>query len=140
MMPKIGHSISFASLPQDYPRLVALHPPRPIHDAVDYDNAMEFVMAMAGHKLTPDQEDFLQVLSEMILQYDQEHDVPLKRGTPRQRLKYLVDQAGMSASDLGRLLGSRGLGSLLLTGKRELSKVHIRRLAEHFKIRADYLL
>jgi antitoxin component HigA of HigAB toxin-antitoxin module len=48
--------------------------------------------------------------------------------------------AGPSASDLGRLLGNRGLGSLLLTGKRGLSKTHIRKLSEHFKVPANYFL
>jgi hypothetical protein len=62
------------------------------------------------------------------------------RGTPLQRLQYLAEQAGLSASDLGRLLGNRGMGSLLLTGKRGLSKTHIRTLAQHFKVRADYFL
>jgi hypothetical protein len=75
-------------------------------------------MAMAGHKLTRDQDDYLAILSEMILHYDREHDQPRKRGTPHQRLRYLVKEAGMSASDLGRLLGNRGMGSVYLTGKR----------------------
>jgi len=42
-----------------------------------------------------------------------------------ERLRYLVEQSDMSASDLGRLLGNRGLGSVLLAAKRELSKTHI---------------
>ena len=135
-----GPKIAFAQIPQDYPALVAMLPPRPIHDAVDYGNTMDIVLALAGHKLTPDQDDYLKVLSEMILQYDRQHDPPRNRGTPLQRLQYLVAQAGLSASDLGRLLGNRGMGSLLLTGKRGLSKTHIRTLAQHFKVRADYFL
>lgn len=135
-----GPKVAFDEIPQDYPALVAMLPPRPIHDAVDYANTMEIVLALAGHKMTPDQDDYLEVLSEMILQYDRAHDPPRKRGTPLQRLQYLVEQAGLSASDLGRLLGNRGMGSLLLTGKRGLSKANIRKLAAHFKVRADYFL
>ena len=115
-----------------------MFPPRPIHDPVDYVNTLEIVLAMAGHTLTGDQDDYLTILSEMILQYDREHEQPRKRGTPLQRLQFLVKEAGMSASDLGRLLGNRGMGSVFLTGKRGLSKVNIRKLADHFKIRADY--
>jgi len=139
-MPKTEQRIAKHDFPSEYAALVADFPPRPIHDAVDYDNTMEIVTAMAGHNLNPDQADYLKVLSEMILQYDREHDAPRKRGTVRQRLKYLLDEAGMNASDLGRLLGSRGMGSNILTGKRELSKAHIRKLSEHFKVRADYFL
>jgi len=140
LMPETSHKTTFAKMPRDYPGLVAMFPPRPIHDSVDYANTMEIVMAMAGHKLTRDQDDYLTILSEMILHYDREHDQPRKRGTPHERLQYLVKEAGMSASDLGRLLGNRGMGSLFLSGKRGLPKANIRKLAEHFKVRADYFL
>lgn len=139
-MPNVQNRVIFVELPAEYAALVAYYPPRTIHDSVAYGNTMEIVMAMAGHKLTPDQDDYLDTLSEMIHQYDRAHDRPRRRGSPLQRLKYLVESAGLSASDLGRLLGSRGMGSTLLTGKRSLSKAHIRKLAEHFKVRADYFL
>jgi len=139
-MQRTSQKTVFADIPADYTALVAMFPPRPIHDSVDYANTMEIVMAMAGHKLTADQEDYLTILSEMILHYDREHEQPRKRGTPLQRLQHLVREAGLSASDLGRLLGNRGMGSVYLTGKRGLSKANIRKLAEHFKVRADYFL
>ena len=139
-MRKIKSEMAFEDIPSDYMALVAMFPPRPIRDSVDYNNTLEIVMAMAGHNLTRDQDDYLKILSELILQYDREHEQPRKRGTPQQRLRYLVTEAGLSASDLGRLLGNRGLGSVLLTGKRSLSKANIRKLAAHFKVRADYFL
>jgi HTH-type transcriptional regulator/antitoxin HigA len=139
-MRKISHKTDFGQIPQNYPALVAMFPPRPIHDSVDYANTLEIVMAMAGHKLTRDQDDYLAILSEMIVHYDREHDRPRRRGTPHERLQYLVKEAGMTASDLGRLLGNRGMGSVFLTGKRGLSKANILKLAEHFKVRADYFL
>jgi HTH-type transcriptional regulator/antitoxin HigA len=140
LMRKTRHKISFAEIPLDYAALVAMFPPRPIHDSVDYANTMEVVMAMAGHRLTGDQDDYLAILSEIILHYDRQHDQPRRRGTPLQRLQYLVNEAGLSASSLGRLLGNRGMGSVYLTGKRGLSKANIRKLAAHFKVRADYFL
>ncbi len=137
-MPKTSHKTPFANIPRHYPALVKMFPPRPLHDAVDHANTLEIVMAMAGHKLTPDQQDYLTILSEMILRYDRQHDQSRERGTPLQRLQYLVKEAGLSASDLGRLLGNRGMGSVFLTGKRDLSKANIRTLANHFNVRADY--
>src|SRR5580693_6991284 len=118
LMSKTYHKIAFTEIPLDYAALAAMFPPRPIHDSVDYANTMEVVMAMAGHKLTRDQDDYLTILSEMILHYDREHDQPRKRGTPLERLQFLAKEAGLSGSDLGRLLGNRGMGSLYLSGKR----------------------
>jgi HTH-type transcriptional regulator / antitoxin HigA len=139
-MFKALHKTVFTEIPLDYTALVAMFPPRPIHDSVDYANTLEIVMAMAGHKLTRDQNDCLAILSEIILHYDRENDQPRKRGTPVQRLQFLIKEAGMSVSDLGRLLGNRGMGSVYLTGKRGLSKANIRKLAARFKVRADYFL
>jgi antitoxin component HigA of HigAB toxin-antitoxin module len=46
-----------------------------------------------------------------------------------------MDQQGMNTTDLGKLLGSGpGQASLILNGKRELSKTNIRTLAERFKV------
>jgi antitoxin component HigA of HigAB toxin-antitoxin module len=41
-----------------------------------------------------------------------------------------------SRSDSGQADRSRGLASLILNGKRELSKAHIRLLADRFKVGA----
>ncbi|NNM86455.1 MAG: transcriptional regulator [Phycisphaerales bacterium] len=137
---KTRAKLKFQNFPTDYPALVNMLPPRPIHDRVDYDNVMEVVLAMAGHRMTTDQEDYFELLSELIIKYDQEHGEKLPDGTPRERLRTLMKTAEMSASDLGRLLGNRGLGSSLLNGAREMSKTHIRKLCQHFHLSADYFL
>ena len=126
-------------MPKHYAGLVRMLPPRPIHDKVDLANATEIIDAMAGHDLTRDQEDYLDVLSDLVAKYEDEQS-PIRRpaGTPLERLRFVVEQAGMTASDLGRLLGSRGLGSLVLRGRRQLSKTHIRILAEHFRLDPGY--
>jgi HTH-type transcriptional regulator/antitoxin HigA len=55
-------------------------------------------------------------------------------GSPISILKHLLDSNEMNASQLGELLGNRSLGSKILRGERELSKTHIRLLAERFKV------
>ena len=55
-------------------------------------------------------------------------------------IRSLLKERGMSASDLGRLLGDRSLGHRVLTGERELSKAHIRVLADHFSLDPAVLL
>ena len=46
----------------------------------------------------------------------------------------------MTASDLGRLLGNRQLGSADPRCQRQLSKEHVLKLADHFKVSTDPLL
>jgi HTH-type transcriptional regulator/antitoxin HigA len=138
-MKTATRSMDFRRMPKDYAGLVRLLPPRPIHDKVDLANATEMIDALAGHDLTPDQEDYLDVLSDLVAKYEEDRS-PLRRtrSTPLERLRFVVQEAGMTASDLGRLLGNRGLGSLILRGRRQLSKTHIRVLAEHFRLDPGY--
>jgi antitoxin component HigA of HigAB toxin-antitoxin module len=45
-----------------------------------------------------------------------------------------MDGHGMSASDLGRLLGNRSLGSAVLRGIRQLGRANIRTICKHFHL------
>jgi HTH-type transcriptional regulator/antitoxin HigA len=129
-------------LPETFDELHALHALRPIKDDVDYENAVELVDRLAVLAApTEDQADYLATLTELVAKYDEEHfalDIAHLSGLDT--LKYLVESHAMTASQLGELLGNRSLGSKLLRGERELSKRHLRILADHFKVDASVLL
>jgi HTH-type transcriptional regulator/antitoxin HigA len=55
-------------------------------------------------------------------------------------LTYLMDQHGLSRSDLVPMLGTASRVSEVLSGKRELSMTMVRRLRERFHIPADLLI
>jgi HTH-type transcriptional regulator/antitoxin HigA len=115
--------------------------PRPIHDEVDYGNALTVLDAMAGFGLNADQEDYFDAVATFVEKYEAEHHaLDGSAMTPVQLIRSLMEEHGMSASDLGRLLGDRSLGHRILSGERELSKVHIRLLAEHFSLNPAALL
>jgi antitoxin component HigA of HigAB toxin-antitoxin module len=46
----------------------------------------------------------------------------------------------MKPSDLGDLIGSRSAATSILQGNRILSKAHIRKLAQRFRVDAGYFL
>ena len=97
--------------------------------------------ALAGHHLSPDQTDYLDALSIVLHAYEEEHyAIDVLEISAVDTLRYLLEQHEMTASDLGRLLGNRALGSKILRGERTLSKDHIRQLCEHFKVSADLFL
>jgi len=134
-------TVGVKRLPRTYAGLVAILPPRPIHDTVDYDNAVEMIDRLAGFDLNRDQEDYLEALSTFVEAYESRR-FPMDdaRLTPREALKFLVAEHGMSASDLGRILGNRTLGAALLSGRRGLSKTHVKKLAGHFKVEPSLFL
>jgi antitoxin component HigA of HigAB toxin-antitoxin module len=134
--------IEIARLPKDYAGLCRLLPPRPIRDQVDFENVTEMTDAMAGHKLTPDQEDYFDLLCRLIEDYDQEHaqlDTP--KVTALDVLQHLLEAHDQTAADLARLLGvHRTLGAMILRGERKLTLAHVGTLARHFRVSADLFL
>lgn len=136
-----SRTISHDNIPETYAELTALVMPRPLHDEVDYRNATEVLDAMAGFEMNADQEDYFEAVSTFIEKYESDrHAIEIRDLSPVELLRYLMDEHGMSESDLGRLLGDRSLGHRVLTGQRELSKTHIRKLAEHFAVNPKLFL
>jgi len=131
-------------LPTSFKGLTAVMVPHAITDDVDYYNVVELMnrLAMVAHP-TGEQEHYLKTLEAVVESHDREHADPLldaAGSTPIARLRYLVESSGTTVTGLGRIIGSVPAASLILNGKRELSKEHIRKLAAHFKVRADYFL
>ena len=128
--------LQFKNLPKDYAGLCRLLLPRPIHDNVDYNNVSEITDAMVlwQDDFSEDQRDYFDLLSSLLEEYDAVN-VKWPKLSPRERLQHLLEENGLSAADLSRLLdGSRNLGAMILRGERNLTVDHIRRLAAHFKV------
>ena len=121
-----------------YLALIDVFPLRPLRSERDYDMAATVLDKLAVRpegSLDPGEQDYLDTLTMLVEAYDQEHHgMDAAQGDPLTMLKYLMQESGLNRADLGRLLGNRALGSLILNGHRQLSKSHIRKLAEHFKI------
>lgn len=133
--PKSRSIPPFARMAKTYEGLCRMFLPRPIRDEVDHDNTMEVIDAMAGHDLNDDQEDYLDLLATLVSEYDRaHHTMDLSHLTPRDRLKALCDDRGMTAVELGNLVGDHAAGDQLLKGEREPSKSEIRTLAAHFRV------
>jgi len=145
-MKKTNTRLCFADFPKEYRHLCDLYLPRPIHDKVGYENALEIAEPMAGFEtqFTRDQGDYFELLTDLILAYEEEHEkgLPGKEELPfRERLKALLDSAGWSASDLGRFLGlDATMGNKILREERHFTSGHIRKLSRHFSLNAEYFL
>jgi antitoxin component HigA of HigAB toxin-antitoxin module len=123
-----------------YVELVAILPPRPLHDAIDYDNAVEMMGNLIGYDLNSDQEDYLEALGVFVERYESEHEqtqVDVSQLTGRDLLKHLLEENNMTGADLSRLLGvSRTLGPMILRGERSLTIAHARILGKRFGVEA----
>src|SRR5271170_2486351 len=106
-------------MPASYAELVAQLPLRPLHDEVDYDNAMEIAEALVGSvDLSEDQADYLDVLTDIIQKYENRRHRVGGGSTPLDTLKRMLKERDLTGSDLGRLLGNRPLGGAILRCER----------------------
>ena len=130
------------NMPKRFEELVHMAPPRAVHDEQDYENAQELIDRLTSiPKLTKGQADYLDTWTVLFEDYEREHhDIDTSDISGLDALRYLMEQNEMSPSDLGRLLGDRSLGTRILQGQRQLSKEHIRRLCERFKVSADLFI
>ena len=74
----------------------------------------------------------LDTLGTLIHVYEEEH-FPIPDATGSDVLRFLMDEHGLTQSDLPEV-GSQGVVSEVLSGKRELNVRQIRALAEKFKV------
>ena len=128
-----------------YLKLVRQFPLRVIRNDAEYDAAIGVVqkLALRGEDALDDGEsDYLYALTSLVETYENEHYPIGPDGLrPHERLKWLVKEANLPQAELARLLGvSQTLVSLLLSGKRELTVAHIRKLSERFHINPRYFM
>jgi len=133
-----------AAMPRSYLALMGEFPLRPIRNDAEYDRAAAMVhrLAMREGKLDAGEEAYLEVLEALTERYDRDHSaLNADDITPTRALRTLVEQAGMTVTELGDLLGSKGAASELLSGKRkEPSKSQIARLCARFKVEPGLFL
>ena len=120
-----------------YLNLVRQFPLRPIRSKRELDRAMK----IAGHLATYDEgtlpageQDYLDALTVFLEDYQRRHPADMPVVTPLAMLKHLMEQHEMSITDLGRIIGSQSNASLILSGKRAISKRVMRLLSEHFGV------
>jgi HTH-type transcriptional regulator/antitoxin HigA len=120
----------------DYLELVRRFPLRPIRTRDECDVAMKVLDELLVRSgLSPGESDYVQVLAQTIHAYDQRHSsLQREKMTPIEALRFLMEENRMNTVALGKLVGGSGQASMILTGKRELSKANIRTLAERFKV------
>ena len=131
----------------DYLNLVMEFPLRPIQSNAEFARAMKVYLplAMKGTReppgLTPGETDYLAGLDVFIRQYEAPALSRLREAaTPLALLKSLMQEAGMTSADLGDLISSRPGASMILKGKRQISRSQAKVLARRFGVDAGALL
>ncbi|HZL36000.1 MAG TPA: helix-turn-helix domain-containing protein, partial [Tepidisphaeraceae bacterium] len=116
--------------------------PRPIHSEAEYDATVAVMNALAVRDektLDRGEQDYLDVLSMLISDYDENH-ATIPDASPRAVLRHLLTANDMSVSDLGQVIGSQPGASMILNGRRCISKSQAFKLARRFSVTPDLFL
>ncbi|MGO9272836.1 MAG: helix-turn-helix domain-containing protein [Terriglobia bacterium] len=128
--------------PTAYRKLLAKVLPHAIKDEREYDRLVGEVgrlMERGDENLTPEETSLLEVMSILIEDYDRKH-YSLLPSEPHQMLAFLIEQRGLEPHDLQQLLGSKSRVSEVLGGRRPLTKVERKKLADFFHVSVDLLI
>jgi HTH-type transcriptional regulator/antitoxin HigA len=113
----------------------------PIRDEKDYDAAMRDLDSLLSAAPGETDEDKIDVLTALVHSYEQQHHRPqIGKPEPVDVILFVMDQRGLSRSDLEPMIGERGRVSDILNRKRPLTITMIRRLSAGLNIPADLLI
>lgn len=127
-----------AKLPETYAELVALHMPRPIHDKMGLEMATEMVDRLVGFRLNAEQEDYLDLLSQLIEKFEKETVPRPAKLKGVAALRFLLGEEESRALELAKILGtSVATAYKILQGKRRLTADHSRALSKRFHVSTD---
>jgi HTH-type transcriptional regulator/antitoxin HigA len=122
--------------PARYGKVLAKARPRVIESREEFDRHVALMeeldrRAESGNA-SPEEQVLLVLLEHLVKEYDDRVELPTV--APYQIVAHLMEHKGLRQVDLVPVFGSRAVASAVLSGKRELSKAHIRGLAEFFHL------
>jgi HTH-type transcriptional regulator/antitoxin HigA len=112
---------------------------KPIKTEKDYDLALERVNTLFDAEPDTVEADELDILVTLIEKYEQIH-YPIPEPDPIEAIKFMMEQNGLTPTDLGILLNSRSRVSEIFKRKRALTITQIRVLNEKLHIPAETLI
>jgi len=118
-----------------YLKLNADFPLRPIYTKRRLTAALKRVdTLLAKSRLTNNEKDYLRVLSDIIERYEAE-EYPTSPVSDAEMLKHLVEAKGVSHATVAKATGiAASTLSAVLSGKRNLTRNHISKLAHYFNV------
>jgi HTH-type transcriptional regulator/antitoxin HigA len=123
----------------EYLALLRAFPPRPIRDDDEHRQVIAVVNGLLDRPaLTPDEEDYLDVLGLLIADYEdsiyEHHEF-----TPVERLRHLMEEHALTQAELARRAGlAVTCLSDILNGKRRISPRVCAKFAECFGVSASF--
>ena len=115
--------------------MVQRFPLRPIQSGTDLDRAIAVVDSLLDRdNLDAGEQDYLDVLSDLVERYEDQTDPP-RDVSDAEMLRFLMEQQAVKQVELSRATAIvESTISAVLSGKRELNRAQIGKLASYFHV------
>ena len=126
----------------DYRSLVWEIQPKAIHDEQQYEYYLAKLKDLDSRwdLLFSSERDMHELLSLLVADYEKKA-VNIQAPTPIEAVETLMEANGLKQKDLiGVVFETASVASEVLSGKRELTKDHVRKLAKRFGVPAELFL
>ncbi len=112
---------------------------KPIRTEADYQAALEEIDRLMDARPDTPEGDRLDVLATLVEAWEEKH-CPIEEPDPIEAIQHRMEALGMSRKDLEPLIGGRNRVSEVLSRKRPLTLLMIRRLSEGMRLPAGVLI
>ena len=124
-----------------YKQSLTKYQPKLIKTEEENEKALAIVEElMHRNNRTLEENELYELLITLIEKFEQEYYIPIQPTTPHSLLLFLMEQKGVKQSDLVGIIGSKGVVSEVVNGKREISKSQAKALSEFFNIDAGLFI
>jgi HTH-type transcriptional regulator/antitoxin HigA len=135
MIKKAGKMMNGSRNTSAYIELIKTFPPRPIGSEEELRATQKVIDSLIDRgELTPDEQDYLNVLGSLVYEYEQLHEEPIPDIHGVELLKALIAEYNLRQEDLVPIFKTESIVSAVLSGQRNLTTTHIRKLADFFHI------
>lgn len=120
--------------PSDYAQLLAKYQPKVIETEAENERAIAIAEELE-HKSdrTAEESAILELLVALIEKFEDEHYL-IPTGTPQQMIQHLIESNNLKQENLVGVIGSRGVVSEVINGKRSISKAQAKALSTFFSV------
>ena len=120
--------------PESYAQLLAKYQPKVIETEAENERAIELAQELEHKAHRSNEENALLELLVTLIEKFEDENYPLPEGTPHSLLLHLMESNQIKQENLVGVIGSRGVVSEVVNGKRSISKAQAKALAEFFSV------
>ncbi|BAZ06563.1 helix-turn-helix domain-containing protein [Calothrix sp. NIES-3974] len=118
-----------------YQELLVKYQPKIIRTEAENDGALEIVeMLMHQKQRSPEEDELYDLLITLIEKFEWEYYCTHENSSLYSMLLFLMEQRNIQQSDLVGIIGSKGVVSEVVNGKREISKAQAKALGAFFQV------